>query len=914
MKSLFHFSFLFLFLLVSGKLLPQAEVDTELLEALQNTNLPVAAVVTFNGNSAPTESHVALLSQVGITKGFTFQSLPIAGVLITTAQVEALASNPEVRSVFLNKQLKYDNYNSTGLTGVDRLRSDPIITSKNGGLPVSGKGIGLLVNDSGVDATHNDLKFGTHVVQNALGSTNPHAYDALLPIAYVENVPNTDNNSGHGTHVAGSAGGTGVQSAGKYEGVAPGADLIGYGSGAVLLVLDAVGGFDYALTHQYEYNIRIITNSWGTSGTFSPNDPVNIASKMAYDRNIIVLFSAGNSGPGEGTITPYSAPWVVTVAAGDRFGEIADFSSRGTKNQTISFSLNGQNWVWKSEPTITGPGVNVISTRAPSPVPLLGDDSEIETQYLPFYTNMSGTSMSCPHVAGIVALMLDANPSLTPLQVRQIIQQTATNMPGHESWEVGAGYVNVYAAVAQIMGVSGFGATVNTFRTFNSKLNSNVTILPFTIDYYTLPELSPTQNQWSFNVPSGITGLGAAVNAYGLIGEGNTINLVLISPDGTEYSSGVNLLFALYPDRTVAVANPIPGNWIVELRGLRGDPINPTDGAASPEIINGIVKFTQVLGYTGLSDIAGHPAEASIKLAINNRLADGFSNGKFKPNDYLTRFQLADYLVMGQAIRQFKPTNGSVSFGDVNSSQRLIVESVAAFGSALRDRFYEFKGVMLPTGSNKFSPNAYVNRFSLAYSMVQCLGLEAEALALNGHQVTVNYAGQDIPIEDANQIPQGFEGYVQVALNLNLINAYYTVKQGPFDLQPTVHATFKPLQSVTRGEFAVIATRTHDQWVPPVPKENSGVENFPKVYSLDQNYPNPFNPSTTINFSVPVDGFVTIDIFNSLGEKVKTLINEVKTAGSYSVNFDAGGLASGIYIYKITSGNFVKAMKMNLLK
>ena len=88
-------------------------------------------------------------------------------------------------------------------------------------------------------------------MQNTLGSTNLNSVNAMLPVSYIEGVPNTDNNSGHGTHCAGIVGGNGSRSAGKYEGVAPGASLLGYGSGGVLLILDAIGGFDYALTHQF---------------------------------------------------------------------------------------------------------------------------------------------------------------------------------------------------------------------------------------------------------------------------------------------------------------------------------------------------------------------------------------------------------------------------------------------------------------------------------------------------------------------------------------------------------------------------------------------------------------------------------------------------------------------------------------
>jgi len=88
----------------------------------------------------------------------------------------------------------------------------------------------------------------------------------------------------------------------------------------------------------------------------------------------------------------------------------------------------------------------------------------------------------------------------------------------------------------------------------------------------------------------------------------------------------------------------------------------------------------------------------------------------------------------------------------------------------------------------------------------------------------------------------------------------------------------------------------------------------PTSYTLGQNYPNPFNPSTKISYSIPVEGFVNLDVYNSIGQKVASLVNENKTAGSYEVNFDAAKLSSGIYFYKISSGNFTETKKMILMK
>ncbi|WP_047982815.1 S8 family serine peptidase [Ornithinibacillus californiensis] len=424
-----------------------------LVEELSKGLSEYQVIVTFEGEEEPSLINLELLEDLGVTKAISLSSLPMVATVLTESQIEALQNEASVRSIYLNKKMEYFNEDSRNITGVVDVRNDANMIDQNGGLPVTGEGVGVVVNDSGVDGLHADVQFGDNLVQNVAANVNLASLaPGLLPVTYLENVPSTDVLSGHGTHVAATVGGSGELSDGKYEGVAPGADLIGYGSGAAVLMLDALGGFDYALEHKDEYNIKVITNSWGSSGDFDPNDPINIASKQAFDAGITVLFAAGNEGPTENTHNPYAkAPWVISVAAGNKDGlTLADFSSRGTEGVGGTFEIDGETWEWKDEPTVTAPGVDVISARGVSPLPLLATSTDlalISPLHLPFYTTMSGTSMATPHVAGIVALMLEANPSLTPDDVKSILMQTATDMPGYESWEVGAGYVNAYYAV-----------------------------------------------------------------------------------------------------------------------------------------------------------------------------------------------------------------------------------------------------------------------------------------------------------------------------------------------------------------------------------------------------------------------------------------------------------------------------------
>ncbi len=338
-----------------------------------------------------------------------------------------------------NKALTYDNATSTNLTGVDAVRADAKLTKRNGNLPVAGHGVTVLVNDSGIDGSHLDHRFGPHLVQNVEAATNLHAVSELAPVTYVENVENTDATGGHGTHVAGIVGATGFRSNGKYEGVAPGAKLVGYGSGAGLAILDVIGGFDYAIANKDRYGIDVITNSWGdTDDSCTPVDPTHPVTRATYDTfkaGIAVVFSAGNSGPDPCTISGNykKAPWVISVAAGDKDRALTDFSSRGTAGGGGQFTLDGKTWTWEDRPTLTAPGNLIISTRTVSPIGVLGTPDDVlaglEPAYLPYYTTLSGTSMAAPHVAGVVALMLDAKPALTPLQLKAMLQATATPMP-----------------------------------------------------------------------------------------------------------------------------------------------------------------------------------------------------------------------------------------------------------------------------------------------------------------------------------------------------------------------------------------------------------------------------------------------------------------------------------------------------
>jgi hypothetical protein len=89
---------------------------------------------------------------------------------------------------------------------------------------------------------------------------------------------------------------------------------------------------------------------------------------------------------------------------------------------------------------------------------------------------------------------------------------------------------------------------------------------------------------------------------------------------------------------------------------------------------------------------------------------------------------------------------------------------------------------------------------------------------------------------------------------------------------------------------------------------------IPKIYALSQNYPNPFNPATTISFNLPSKSFVSLKVYDALGREVATILSEELSAGTYSRQWNAAGLPSGIYFYRLQTGSFTETKKLVLLK
>lgn len=789
-------------------------------------------IVAFHADGALTASHLDVLRAAGISRGRTLPNLAMVAVTATASQVRALAASNAVRSIWSNDPLTYDMHQARLLTGIDRLRANASLTKANGGLPVSGAGnFTVVINDSGIDGTHADLRFPEHVVENVQIVTDTDTVAGFTPLLALESIPDTDTHVGHGTHVAGIVGGTGQMSGGLYQGVAPGAKLIGTGSGAGLFILNALGGFEWAFANQFIHNIRVISNSWGSSGAFNPDNPINLASCRAADFNIVVVFAAGNSGSGWDTHNPYGkAPWVISVAAGTKEGGLAGFSSRGTPaEQRLSNPDPNDDY---DAPTITAPGTgrgftgntkfttDIISARATTNAVSTGgtDDAAIPPAFLPFYTQISGTSMSAPHIAGIVALMLDADPTLSAEEIRGMLRQTATRMPGLDDFEVGSGYVNAHAAVDLAFKRS------KPYGTFvNPSFRASVTTTwgpeePHGLDYLPAPPGPDSPNTFRFTVEPGIN-LVSVIADFGkspVTDEtGNAMGLFLwppgcqqpMSPVGQRpacvYSSGLALPALDGPKRQVVVRNPAAGEWIAELGGVRGLAAAPEAsspaGISLPDRVDSrVARATFQLAE--VADLVGHPLEGAIRDALLNRQTDVLADGLFHPDASATREDLARHLALVAPVRQ--QLADTARFTDVSGQLAAIAEAVTAKGASLRDHNFSADGLMTAS-IGAFNPGGAVTRLDLAVAFVRALGRDAEAKAKAG--TTVTSAGA--PLTDNGAIPLALRGYVQVALDLGLMEAFPAevreIAPGQFLAIPGPR--FEPGTVPTRGALAVKA-------------------------------------------------------------------------------------------------------------
>jgi serine protease AprX len=741
--------------------------DTELgmvLDGLPLSTSFLSVVVAFH--HLPTEADLNALRSAGIVGGTRFRNLPMVIVNASKQQIVDISSLPSVRSIYTNKTLDLLTHDSRVITGQNRVATDQALTNNNNGLPISGEGVTVAVLDTGIDATHPDLAYGSKVVENAkvldlMGTPLGFNYPIVL-----NGLVNSDLIMGHGTAVAGIVGGTGVASGKYYGGMAPGTKVLGVSAGEVSLfwVLSAI---DHILSQREARNIRVVNCSFGISGLFDAHDPVNIATKIMHDAGITVVFSAGNRGDQPNSLNPYSvADWVIGVGSGTKDGKLSSFSSRGAASYGLFY------------PTLIAPGENIVSTRAlglnvtgitgliNGLISGQNDLKNIPLSYLPRYTMVSGTSFAAPHVAGTIALMLQANPHLTPDEIKKVLQETATPMTGYSRYEVGAGYLNTHAAVRR----ASLGTEYGKFRAYMAEnvSYSRESVISFN------GQVSPGQTYTTtFQVPEDA--------AFSTVQVGWKSKLALLDGLSVKVSKG-SQSFSSKPSSPLAGTGfqrsgitmdaPASGTWTITVKhcGLL---------SLGTQTFAGAIETVKA-NYADMVDINNLSAsdQQAVKRAVRSGLVSAGPQG-FIANAPASRLEAARALMLGLGgnIPQYLPD--SPTFVDIPAAKDAVfVESLVNSPD----------GNLLGAGGPYFNPQANADRLTVAVAAVKALGLPLPLLVLNPG------------LNDWNSIPSWARGYVIVALQRNLINKRDGNYFRPSDpiLRKELASTGVALQAVTQ--------------------------------------------------------------------------------------------------------------------
>ncbi len=397
----------------------------------------------------------ALLDDQSIAAGDELQSLNTRVVELPVKKLRRIAASDEVAYISLDREIQSLGYLEV-VTGITQMRQ----ASGNSG--IEGKDIGIAIVDSGIYKDHHSLGGRIEVKLDFTGE------------GIVEDDP-----YGHGTHVASMAAASEHVAHGAYGGAAINAKLIN------LRVLDSQGNglssnllraLDWILApvdpnkplgeknHQ-KYKIRVVNLSLGTLAVDSyTNDPLCLAVRRLVNAGIVVVVAAGNNGKDSdgnkvyGHIhSPGNEPSAITVGAVNTFGtdarsddKVATYSSRGPTRSYWTDANGEKHYDNLIKPDLVAPGNKILGAMADGNALVRGFPQlrgYVSTNRAHEQMSLSGTSVAAPVVSGAVALMLQANPKLTPNLVKAILMYTAQPLAGFDLFEQGTGELNVEGAV-----------------------------------------------------------------------------------------------------------------------------------------------------------------------------------------------------------------------------------------------------------------------------------------------------------------------------------------------------------------------------------------------------------------------------------------------------------------------------------
>ena len=395
-------------------------------------------------DSPVTAADVAALRQVGITRLHAFKHVNAVAVVAPAGLLRKAAALTGVTAVVRDNGLDLNLDKSKKALNVPKVRAP----RSKGGLGLTGKGVTVAVIDSGLDTTHPDFEGrvkGTFNFEGGWafdayqdGSVTNEVAEGMGPYAAVDEV-------GHGTHVASTIAGSGAGaktqglSGADYSGVAPGASLVGFKVASAVQGVqydfgweaNTMAAIEYLMEHNKTLGVSIVHNSWSIYEVTDPDsEPVVQMVRAAVSSGLIFVFSAGNNGGPNTVAWPGAMGNVITVGSTVKTAPygMSSFSSRGPQVD------------------VTAPGSNIIAARSKFSV-IDFANTTTPPQDMPLYMAISGTSMSSPHVSGVVALMKQAYPRLTGEVAEEILARTSRDLGDRgKDDDYGWGFVDAYKA------------------------------------------------------------------------------------------------------------------------------------------------------------------------------------------------------------------------------------------------------------------------------------------------------------------------------------------------------------------------------------------------------------------------------------------------------------------------------------
>ena len=432
---------------------------------------------------------VGATEHAGLTLLDRYDRVGVAVAMGTPARINALANDSAVTHLEADAAVRLFTETSHSATRGAEARHafQPSFAEE-----INGAGVTIAVIDSGIDGTHpmfqradgtskvvRNLKLVCHsATEVAVDTQTCDAATAGATWLDLTAVNDTDTISGggHGTHVASTAAGFDWETPDlrQLSGAATGADLVGLSVGATVSVYGGSNGLNWVLEHHTDPcgdgtcdPIRVVNNSWGPVIVGATYDPTSVIAKLQDELvtdGVVVVWANGNGDAtndgGDGSDVRSSiygqspTPGIISVANYDDQGT-------GTREGTLNASSSrGQDGAVATYPDVSAPGTNITAACRPYLAicgPTTTDDGTI-----------SGTSMAAPHVAGIVAQLFQVDPSLTPAEIENVLEDTAHKFTfgaayepdladrndGTTSFDKGHGLVDVVAAVASVLGVA----------------------------------------------------------------------------------------------------------------------------------------------------------------------------------------------------------------------------------------------------------------------------------------------------------------------------------------------------------------------------------------------------------------------------------------------------------------------------